>query len=73
MARGDAVIANSEFTAAHVRATYPDAASRIVAIPRGVDLTRFSRRDPDRAQGRAGQGLAARSCHHRNADLFLAA
>lgn len=45
MARGDAVIANSEFTARHVRQLYPDAASRVVTIPRGVDLGRFS---PDR-------------------------
>ena len=42
MARGDAVIANSEFTAAHVRETYPDAAGRLVTIPRGVDLARFT-------------------------------
>jgi glycosyltransferase involved in cell wall biosynthesis len=42
MARGDVVIANSEFTAAHVRREHPDAAARIVTIPRGVDLARFS-------------------------------
>jgi glycosyltransferase involved in cell wall biosynthesis len=42
MARGDAVIANSEFTAAHVRAEHPFAAGRVVAIPRGVDIARFS-------------------------------
>lgn len=42
MARGDVVIANSDFTASHVRQLYPAAANRIVAIPRGVDIGRFS-------------------------------
>lgn len=42
MARGDLVIANSEFTAAHVRKEYPEAASQIVTIPRGVDIGKFS-------------------------------
>jgi glycosyltransferase involved in cell wall biosynthesis len=37
MARGDVVIANSEFTRAHVMAAYGVASERIVAIPRGVD------------------------------------
>jgi glycosyltransferase involved in cell wall biosynthesis len=43
MARGDAVIANSAYTAGHVRAEFPEAASRIVTIPRGVDLNAFRR------------------------------
>ncbi len=42
MARGDVVIANSEFTAAHVRAEHAFAADRVVAIPRGVDIAAFS-------------------------------
>lgn len=42
MARGDRVIANSDYTAAHVKAQHPDAASRIVTIHRGVDIARFS-------------------------------
>jgi len=42
MARGDVVIANSDFTAAHVRAEHPWAASRLVVIHRGVDIARFS-------------------------------
>lgn len=42
MARGDLVIANSEFTATHVRKEYPEVASRIVTIPRGVDIGKFS-------------------------------
>jgi glycosyltransferase involved in cell wall biosynthesis len=39
MARGDVVIANSAWTAEHIRAQFP--AKRIVTIPRGVDLARF--------------------------------
>jgi glycosyltransferase involved in cell wall biosynthesis len=41
MARGDTVIANSEWTANHIRTIYPEAAERITVIPRGVDLARF--------------------------------
>ena len=43
MARGDKVIANSDYTAAHVREQHPDAASRIVTIHRGVDMAKFTR------------------------------
>jgi glycosyltransferase involved in cell wall biosynthesis len=43
MARGDKVIANSDYTAAHVREQHPDAASRIVTIHRGVDTAKFTR------------------------------
>jgi len=39
MARGDVVIANSAWTAEHVRTQFP--ARRIATIPRGVDLERF--------------------------------
>ncbi len=42
MARGDAIIANSDYTAAHVRQQYPDAASRVITIHRGVDIKRFT-------------------------------
>lgn len=42
MARGDAVIANSDYTAAHVRQQHPDAADRVVTIHRGVDIRRFT-------------------------------
>jgi glycosyltransferase involved in cell wall biosynthesis len=41
MARGDVVIANSEYTAEHVRAEHPFAAAKLVTIPRGVDMTAF--------------------------------
>jgi glycosyltransferase involved in cell wall biosynthesis len=42
MARGDVVIANSEYTATHIRDQHPFASSRIVTIPRGVDISKFS-------------------------------
>jgi glycosyltransferase involved in cell wall biosynthesis len=42
MARGDVVIANSEYTAAHVREEYGTKAGPIVTIPRGVDIEDFS-------------------------------
>jgi glycosyltransferase involved in cell wall biosynthesis len=41
MTRGDLVIANSEFTRAHVLAEHRLDPARVVAIPRGVDLDRF--------------------------------
>ncbi|MDX2233158.1 MAG: glycosyltransferase family 4 protein [Hyphomonadaceae bacterium] len=41
MARGDVVIANSDFTRAHVIKTHRVAPDRVVSIPRGVDLQRF--------------------------------
>lgn len=41
MARGDAVIANSEFTRAHIIKTHGIKANRITAIPRGVDMKLF--------------------------------
>ena len=43
MARGDLVIANSEFTRAHLLAEHDGVdPARVVAIPRGVDLARFT-------------------------------
>jgi glycosyltransferase involved in cell wall biosynthesis len=41
MAKGDLVIANSNWIAAHVRAEHGIAEDRIVTIPRGVDLAEF--------------------------------
>lgn len=41
MARGDLVIANSEYTKAHLIAAHGTDPARVVAIPRGVDLARF--------------------------------
>ena len=45
MARGDAVIANSAWTAQHIIATYPFQAKNLTIIPRGLDLGYF---DPAR-------------------------
>ena len=42
MARGDAVIANSHYTAGLVRSLYPQAAERIRVIHRGTDFAKFS-------------------------------
>lgn len=41
MARGDAVIANSEWTAAHIVKEYQFRPKHLVVIPRGVDFARF--------------------------------
>lgn len=41
MARGDVVIANSEYTSAHLIAAHGTNPARVVVIPRGVDLARF--------------------------------
>lgn len=45
MAKGDLVIANSEWTAAHVIQVHETPAEKIVTIPRGVDFAAF---DPDK-------------------------
>ncbi len=41
MARGVSVIANSSYIAEHVALTYPNAANKIITIPRGVDLEAY--------------------------------
>jgi len=41
MARGDVVIANSEFTRRHILETHHTNPDRVVTIPRGVDLQAF--------------------------------
>ena len=43
MARGDVVIANSDYTRAHVVKEHRIDPARVVSIPRGVDLARFDR------------------------------
>ena len=50
MARGDAVIANSHFTAGLIRSLYPQASERVRVIHRGTDLSVFA------LGGRAGAG-----------------
>ena len=42
MARGDAVIANSDFTAARILRLHPFAEGRVRVIPRGTDFSLFS-------------------------------
>lgn len=61
MARGDLVIANSDFTRAHVIAEHGVAPERVISIPRGVDLAKFDPSVVDIArvaQMRALWGLA---------------
>jgi glycosyltransferase involved in cell wall biosynthesis len=41
MLRGDAVIANSQWTADHIRSVYSVRPKKLVVIPRGVDLEAF--------------------------------
>lgn len=41
MARGDVVIANSQFTADSIAAQYPSAHSKLTVIPRGTDFARY--------------------------------
>lgn len=43
MARGDAVIANSEYTREHILAHYDVTPEQVITIPRGVDLDVFDR------------------------------
>ena len=52
MAKGDLVIANSDWTAAHVIAVHGVDPARIVTIPRGVDFASFDPQQvaPDRLQ-----------------------
>jgi glycosyltransferase involved in cell wall biosynthesis len=61
MARGDIVIANSEYTRAHVLKEFAIDPQRVVTIPRGVDLAAFdpNKVDPVQAlQLRAAWGIA---------------
>ncbi|MEP4052799.1 MAG: glycosyltransferase family 4 protein [Litorimonas sp.] len=54
MAKGDVVIANSDFTCDHIIREHGTAPESIVVIPRGVDMTVF---DPDRISGDAVKAL----------------
>ena len=61
MAKGDVVIANSEYTRTHVLEQYDIDPKRVVTIPRGVDLDQFdaAKIDPaEIAKLRAEWGLA---------------
>ena len=57
MARADAVIANSQWTAAHIRSRIPFRAEALVVIPRGIDFARF---DPAGSSARARRRGCAR-------------
>lgn len=60
MAKGDVVIANSNWIAEHIRKVHETPADRIVTIPRGVDLAEFDPRvvAPTRVEAiRRGWGL----------------
>ena len=50
MARGDIVIANSQFTADAIERVYPFARGRLTVIPRGTDLARFAPTAVERAR-----------------------
>lgn len=55
MARGEVVIANSDFTRAHVLATHAVDPDRVVTIDRGVDLAAFAEPSEARLQRMAEQ------------------
>jgi glycosyltransferase involved in cell wall biosynthesis len=60
MAEGDLVIANSEYTRAHIVKEHRLTPTKVIAIPRGVDLDRFDRNkvDADRVRrARIAMGL----------------
>jgi glycosyltransferase involved in cell wall biosynthesis len=66
MAKGDVVIANSQWTAEHVRKTY--APKRLVTIPRGIDLKHF---DPVTVEASRVTSLYARWHVQQNERLVL--
>lgn len=68
MARGDAVIANSEWTAAHIAGEYRFAPKRLVVIPRGVDFGRF---EPDRIRVEQIQAMRAQWGMHPDDTVVL--
>lgn len=62
MAKGDVVIANSEYTREHILKNYDVDAQRVVTIPRGVDVDAFDRAkisDDDIAKMRESWHVAA--------------
>ena len=68
MARGDRVIANSEFTADHVSATHGTPRSRIAVVPRGVDMDRF---DPAAVSGARVEAVRKRWAVPEDANCVL--
>ena len=63
MARGDIVIANSEYTAAHIRKVHKTPSDQLVTIPRGVDTRKFAPDavDPVKVQALRNEFLKDRS------------
>ncbi|WP_300543795.1 glycosyltransferase family 4 protein [Maricaulis sp.] len=68
MARGECVIANSQFIRDHVAAEHPFAEARLRVIPRGVDLQRY---DPAAVDAGRVAGLAAAWSLDRTRRLLL--
>lgn len=57
MVRGDAVIANSQWTADHIRSTYRTPPKNLTVIHRGIDFSAFS---PERIDAAAATALRAK-------------
>ena len=67
MARGDVVIANSQFTADAIERLYPFARGRLLVIARGTDLGRFAASVVDRGRVVAGCARAGAASRRTNA------
>lgn len=60
MVRGDAVIANSAYTAENIRAVHAPDEARIFTVPRGIDIEGFANVSPSRVEAlRARWGVDA--------------
>lgn len=68
MAQGDIVIANSHFTARHIRDSYPGLRRPIAIIPRGIDLAAF---DPQAVSPDAVAALRAKWMVPQGAKVVL--
>lgn len=73
MARGDVVIANSDFTRAHVMKEHHVDAQRVVSIPRGVDLQRFDPAQVDKNRIANMRGLWGIAAHEPRPIVLLPA
>ncbi len=72
MTRGEVVIANSQFTRAHVIAQHPIDPKKVVAIPRGVDTARFNPAAVTAARRTALQDAWALDPDDRRVKILLA-
>lgn len=73
MARGDVVIANSDFTRAHVVKEHKVDPKRVVSIPRGVDLARFDPAAVDKNRVANMRGLWGIAAHEPRPIVLLPA